>query len=78
MILKKYLRPLKAKQIDALILGCTHYPFLYKEIKKIMGRRNYCSASREIVAASLKDYLSRHTELGLEPVAEPKHKLLYD
>jgi glutamate racemase len=73
MILKKYLRPLKAKQVKALILGCTHYPFLYREIKKIMGRRINVPHPGIIVAASLKDYLNRHGELGLEPVAAPKH-----
>ncbi|MEJ2656501.1 MAG: glutamate racemase [Desulfobacterales bacterium] len=28
MIIKKYLLPLKVRQIDTLILGCTHYPLL--------------------------------------------------
>ena len=28
MIIKKYLHPLKVRQIDTLILGCTHYPLL--------------------------------------------------
>lgn len=74
MILKKYLRPLKTKQINALILGCTHYPFLYQEIKKIMGRRIIVPQPGEIIAASLNDYLKRHPELGLKPVAEPKYE----
>lgn len=74
MILKKYLQPLKAKQIDALILGCTHYPFLHKEIDKIMGRRIFVPQPGEIIARSLADYLSRHEELGLKPTANPKHK----
>ncbi len=30
MIVKKYLHPLKVRQIDTLILGCTHYPLLEK------------------------------------------------
>lgn len=38
MILKKYLRPLKNKQIQALILACTHYPFLINDMKKIMEK----------------------------------------
>ena len=32
MILKKYLRELKMEQVDALILACTHYPILIKEL----------------------------------------------
>lgn len=68
MVLKKYLHPLKTKQIDALILGCTHYPFLYKETVKIMGKKIAVPHPGEIIAASLKDYLARHEELGITPV----------
>jgi glutamate racemase len=32
-----YLRPLKAKKVDTLVLGCTHYPLLKNVIKKVMG-----------------------------------------
>ena len=32
-----YLKPLKAKKIDTLILGCTHYPILKDVIKKAIG-----------------------------------------
>lgn len=74
MILKKYLRPLKAKQIDALILGCTHYPFLHQEIAAIMGRRIFVPQPGEIIAKSLADYLARHEELGLKPAASHKYK----
>lgn len=74
MILKKYLRPLKMKKVDALILGCTHYPFLYKEAKNIMGRRVSVPHPGIIIADSLKNYLKRHEELGLHPVAEPEHR----
>lgn len=71
MILKKYLRPLKTKQIDALILACTHYPFLYKEIDSIMGKRIKVLHPGEIITTSLKNYLTRHDELKLKPETEP-------
>ena len=74
MILKKYLRPLKEKHIDILILGCTHYPFLHKEIAGIMGRRIMVPQPGEIIARSLAGYLDRHKELGLEPVADPEYR----
>lgn len=38
-ILKSYLRPLKNRGVDTLILGCTHYPILTNQIKKIMGKK---------------------------------------
>lgn len=34
---REYLLPLKKKDIDTLILGCTHYPLLQKVIGKVMG-----------------------------------------
>jgi glutamate racemase len=63
MILKKYLRPLKEKKVDTLILGCTHYPLLYQEFSRIMGKRCRVLKSGEIVAKSLQDYLRRHPEI---------------
>ena len=32
-----YLKPIKDAQVDTLILGCTHYPFLEKIISEVMG-----------------------------------------
>lgn len=36
-IAQRYLNKLKLAQIDTLILGCTHYPFLRPTIARIMG-----------------------------------------
>jgi glutamate racemase len=73
MILKKYLRPLKNKKITALILGCTHYPFLYPLIKRLSGQRLIVPPPGAIVAASLENYLARHPELNLRPVEKPEY-----
>ncbi|MEK7673507.1 MAG: glutamate racemase [Patescibacteria group bacterium] len=62
-ILKKYLRPVKGNNIDTLILGCTHYPLMIKEIKKFMGKKVKVLPSGEITAKSLKAYLERHPEI---------------
>lgn len=63
MILKKYLRPLKNSQIDTLILGCTHYPLLMKDIERICGKRIKVLDAPKIVAEKLADYLNRHPEI---------------
>ena len=34
---RQYLRPLQREDIDTLILGCTHYPFLEEEIREVLG-----------------------------------------
>lgn len=62
-VLRTYLKPLKLAKVDTLILGCTHYPILFKEIQGIMGPRTKVLHSGEIVADSLADYLRRHPEI---------------
>lgn len=62
-ILRHYLRPLKLAKVDTLILGCTHYPILFKEIQGIMGKRTQVLNSGEIIAESFADYFSRHQEI---------------
>lgn len=62
-ILKKYLRHLKDKKVDTLILGCTHYPFLQKDTERIMGKNCKVLDGPEIVADKLEDYLHRHPEI---------------
>ena len=32
-----YLAPLKAAQVDTLVLGCTHYPLLQAALAYVMG-----------------------------------------
>ena len=36
-LLTKYLKGIKDSRVDQLVLGCTHYPFLKKYIRKIVG-----------------------------------------
>jgi len=38
-IVRRYLKPMRDAQIDALILGCTHYPLLLKEIRSGVHKR---------------------------------------
>jgi len=38
-IIRSELAPILARNIDTLILGCTHYPLLKKAIKKVTGKR---------------------------------------
>ena len=49
--------------IDAIILGCTHYPLLCEKIKKYVPAQVKIIEQGPIVAHSLKDYLDRHPEM---------------
>ena len=62
MIIKKYLVPLKARQIDTLILGCTHYPLLKDDIQRKIGKKVSVIDSSLAVAANVKAYLDQHPE----------------
>lgn len=52
-IARTYLRKLKLEKIDALLLGCTHYPLLEKVISGVMGKRTKVIASGERLAKKL-------------------------
>lgn len=75
-ILRGYLRPLKQKKIDTLILGCTHYPMLLKKIREICGKNINVLDSGEIVAYKLKDYLAKHPEIEKNIIKGKDHKFL--
>ncbi len=53
----------QSEKIDTIILGCTHYPLIKSLILKYLPANITLLSQGEIVANSLKDYLSRHPEL---------------
>lgn len=53
----------KDKEIDTVILGCTHYPLLLDKINLYLPENVFAIAQGEYVAKSLKDYLHRHPEM---------------
>ena len=55
----------KDPQIDALILGCTHYPLLMPKILKYLPAGVRVVPQGEYVAESLKSYLERHPQIEL-------------
>jgi glutamate racemase len=63
MIVKKYLRPLKTRQIDTLILGCTHYPLLTDLIQAKIGRRVRVIDSSTGVASSMRNLIEQDRDI---------------
>lgn len=63
--IQKYINNLlrKDRQIDTVILGCTHYPLLLPKIRMFIPDTIRIVAQGEYVAGSLKDYLYRHPEM---------------
>ena len=56
-LLKDYLLPMVFEGIDYLVLGCTHYPYLIPQIKKIIPNHIRIIDSGEAVAKQTKHIL---------------------
>ncbi|OYX57497.1 MAG: glutamate racemase [Micrococcales bacterium 32-70-13] len=71
-VAEQYLAPLKAADIDTLVLGCTHYPLLAGAIQYVMGPEVSLVSSAEETAYDVYRQLVAH---GLETVATdaPQH-----
>ena len=74
--IKKYLELFANKKLDALVLGCTHYPIFKKEIKKILGKEIGVISQDEIIPKKLKDYLKRHPEIEKKLTKNKTTKIL--
>ncbi len=59
LLLNKYLNPMVKQQIDYLVLGCTHYPYLIPQIKEIVGRDVKIIDSGLAVAKQTKSILEK-------------------
>jgi glutamate racemase len=60
---EEYLAPLKAADVDTVVLGCTHYPLLAGAIQYVMGEGVTLVSSAEETAFDVYRTLVRH---GLE------------
>jgi len=58
-LLTSYLNPMLSYNIDHLVLGCTHYPYLIPQIKNILGSNIKIIDSGEAVAKQTKSMLKQ-------------------
>lgn len=72
-VAEKYLAPLKAANIDTLVLGCTHYPLLAGAIQYVAGETITLVSSAEETAYDVYRMLVQH---GLErtTLTSPIHR----
>lgn len=73
-IIAQYLADRELQEIDALILACTHYPLIKKEIDGYYGGKLPILDSSEIVANALREYLEKNALLNDE--VHPSHHFL--
>lgn len=70
VLLTSYLQPMIAADIDYLVLGCSHYPYLIPQIKKILPKHIQIIDSGEAVARQTKKVLN--DSIGLSDLLNPK------
>ncbi|MDF1592309.1 MAG: glutamate racemase [Desulfobacterales bacterium] len=75
-IVKKYLHPLKVRQIDTLILGGNHYALLKKIIQRKIGKRVYIIDAGDAVPAALVDFFNENGELKSTICKGGRHQFL--
>jgi glutamate racemase len=68
-LLKKYIRPMLLQNMDCLVLGCTHYPFLIPQIQKITGDSVQIIDSGLAVAKQTKAVLKQQGFINNEVTA---------
>ncbi len=57
-LLRKYLAPMLAANVDCIVLGCTHYPYLKAQIEEITGKGIRIIDSGFAVANQTKNILN--------------------
>tara|TARA_Y100000815_G_scaffold7086_1_gene6618 strand:- start:5938 stop:6762 length:825 start_codon:yes stop_codon:yes gene_type:complete len=65
-LLTKYTAPMVASEIDYLVLGCSHYPYLIPTLKKILPKEVKIIDSGEAVAKQTKAILDENDLLVKE------------
>lgn len=64
LLLRQYLKPMIEANIDYLVLGCSHYPYLIPQIKKIIPKHIKIIDSGEAVARQTKKLLEESVGLN--------------
>lgn len=67
-IAQRYLTPLLKRNIDTLILGCTHYPLLKNIIRKVVGKKvKFVDSAEETALEAKRILMERQLCTGPSP-----------
>lgn len=75
-IIRSYLSKRELNNIDALILGCTHYPIIRNQISKFFDFGVDVIDSSRIVANHLRNLLVNSNQLNQDQTPRREHKFL--
>jgi glutamate racemase len=74
-LLLQYLTPMIESNIDYLVLGCSHYPYLIPQIKKILPNKIKIIDSGEAVAKQTKKIVTEN--IGLREIHKKSTQTFY-
>lgn len=71
VLAERLLAPIIDAKVDAVLLGCTHYPFLARTIADVLGRHVVLVSSAEETAFQVLGMLEEHERLRSGPAVPP-------
>lgn len=74
MVAREYLKPILSENVDALVMGCTHYPLLKSVVGNIMGKGVVLIDPAYETAVKFKSILLKH---GLDSGDTSSFKVKY-
>lgn len=74
VLAERLLAPVREAKVDALLLGCTHYPFLARTISDVMGREVVLVDSADETAFEVR-HLLEGTALARDPARGPGRRV---
>jgi glutamate racemase len=77
MVSNEYLKSFKGKNIDSLILGCTHYPILKDVIQISAGKNVKLIDSGKETAKEVKKILEKKNLVNKHKMSEKNHSIFY-
>jgi len=82
-MLQEWLEPMSKAGVDAIVLGCTHYPLVGKKILEIMSNNPTLIDSADAIACRVKELLhitpqnpSNNNELTIISTGNISHKMI--
>lgn len=76
-LLESYLQPMIKENIDYLVLGCSHYPYLIPQIRKILPKQIIIIDSGEAVAKQTKNILLKLNLLNQNKTSTSTQSVFY-
>jgi glutamate racemase len=76
LAMETYLQPLQEQDIDTLMLGCTHFPFLNGLIRNILGRNVSIVDPNAYLIQELREVLTERNILGEGIVSQGEHRFI--